>query len=95
MREENDNKEGTETERLHRDCRQSEDLAMLLQTEEECRVLGLVSKISNLVKNIVGQFFSYLRNSSVSLMLILFGPSMMTLVMACGTCNRMIVKFSQ
>ena len=57
MREENDNKEVTETERLHRDCRQSEDLAVLLHTEEERRVLGLVSEIANLVKNILVFFF--------------------------------------
>ena len=37
---------------LHRDGGQSEDLAVLLQTEEECRVLGLVSEIPTLGKNI-------------------------------------------
>ena len=31
--------------------------------------------------------FSYFKNSSVSLMLILFGPSIITLLIVCGTCN--------
>ena len=47
--------------KLHRDCRQSEDLTMLLYAEEECGVLGLVSEISKLVQTILLQYFLTLR----------------------------------